>query len=300
MSATPNGVLMFADQEQATDTAKMREAMRDITRARFAKFPSLEHFYVNLAKFMTNMEKNSFPAGLSVMDSVASCFTLKELKKEVKDEQVPAAKAQIHSRALPKLRGMMAKTNTLSIFVNQIRDKIDSMQDADSSGGKAIKFYSDYRCKLRHVSNYWIKSGIVRPDVDFDEPNGMVVEIQVIKNKVDMPMRKLKLYMLFRPSQGHPSGLSPMWTMFHNLKDYDYIKVKGGRNQFDGNSFSRAEWATLYKEYTDDDGMPKGALLAACDSLLSKLMPDSFEFEEDSDEEEDDGGPLESLLEDVT
>jgi RecA/RadA recombinase len=286
-SLEPNGVMMFCDQEHATDTAKFNTGISDPARATFMDVATLESFYVNFMRFQKNIIEQKQPCGLCVMDSLAACHTAKELTRDIKAEQIPAAKAQIHSRALSVLRPKLAESNTLTIFINQTRDKVNTMGNpSQSAGGKAIKFYADYRIEIRYVSNFWVTTGTVRP-ASGESPHGMVIEVHTVKNKIDMPMRKLKLYMTFRPSQGMSSGISPMWTTFYNLKDAGFIKVRGGRNHFDGESFEKRDWVQYWKSFTNGDGMPNGALLTACDGFIAQLMPETFEFAGDSDDEDD-------------
>jgi hypothetical protein len=116
-----------------------------------------------------------------VIDSVAALTPRAEIEGEMGD-QLPGLQARLMSQALRKLTANIKRTNTLVIFINQIRMKIGVMfgNPETTTGGNALKFYASVRMDIRRTGA--IKKG--------DEVIGNETKVKVVKNKVAPPFRK--------------------------------------------------------------------------------------------------------------
>ena len=118
---------------------------------------------------------------LIVIDSVAALTPKAEIEGEMGD-QLPGLQARLMSQALRKLTANIKRTNTLVVFINQIRMKIGVMfgSPETTTGGNALKFYASVRMDIRRI-------GTIKKN---DEVIGSETKVKVVKNKVAPPFRE--------------------------------------------------------------------------------------------------------------
>src|SRR5680860_738793 len=152
-----------------------------------------------------------------VVDSVAALVPQKEIEGDMGDQHM-GLQARLMSQALRKLTGSIAKTNTVVIFINQIRNKIGVFfgSPETTTGGNALKFYCSVRIEVRRAAQ--IKQG--------EKIVGNRVRVKIVKNKVAAPFRTCEFDIMYN------EGISVAGDLVDLGVEHDVVKKSGNSYSF--------------------------------------------------------------------
>lgn len=202
------GVAAFIDAEHALDPVYARNLGVD-TDSLWVSQPDNGEQALEIAEALVR----SKAVDIIVVDSVAALTPKAEIEGDMGDSHV-GLQARLMSQALRKLTGIISKTSSVLIFINQIRMKIGVMfgNPETTTGGNALKFYSSVRLEVRRIET--ISKGT-------DDAIGNRVRVKVVKNKVAPPFRKVELEIIFG------KGISATASLLDAALKYDLVQKSG-------------------------------------------------------------------------
>jgi len=161
-----------------------------------------------------------------VIDSVAALVPKAEFEGEMGDTHV-GLQARLMSQALRKITGNVKRSNTLVIFINQIRHKIGVMfgSPETTSGGNALKFYSSVRLDIRRIGT--VKEG--------DEAVGNETRVKVVKNKVSPPFKQAEFQIIYN------KGINRLGELLDRGSDLGIVEKSGAWYSLEGEKIGQGK-----------------------------------------------------------
>lgn len=225
------GIAAFVDAEHALDPEYASKIGVDVDELLISQPDSGEQA---LEIVETLVRSNA--VDVVVVDSVAALVPQKEIEGEMGDQHM-GLQARLMSQALRKLTGIISKTKTSVIFINQIRNKIGVFfgNPETTTGGNALKFYCSVRVEVRRAAQ--IKQG--------DKIIGNRVKVKIVKNKVAAPFRTCEFDIMYN------EGISVAGDLLDIGVEHGVIKKSGNSYSFADNKLGVGREAA--KKSINDD-----------------------------------------------
>ena len=215
------GTAAFIDAEHALDPIYAKNLGVDINDLLLSQ-PDTGEQALEICKALVQSEA----VNIIVVDSVAALVPQAELDGDIGDSHV-GLQARMMSQALRSLSGAISKTNTIAIFINQLREKVGVLfgNPEVTPGGRALKFYSSVRLDIRKAES--IKNG--------DKIIGNRANIKVVKNKVDPPFKVASLDIMYG------EGISKEGEIIDIASDLGILDRTGSWYSYQGNKIGQGK-----------------------------------------------------------
>jgi recombination protein RecA len=209
-----------------------------------------------------------------VVDSVAALVPKAEIEGDMGDSHM-GLQARLMSQALRKLAGAINKSNTVAIFINQLREKIGVMfgNPETTTGGRALKFYASMRLDVRRIES--LKKG--------DDILGNRTRVKVVKNKVASPFKQAEFDIMYG------KGISKVGEIVDIGAELDIVNKSGSWYSYEGNRIGQGrenvkEYLSSNPELMDSIETKIREKLEIGDINLDELLPHNSNSEQDSNE----------------
>ena len=260
------GTAAYVDAEHALDPVYAKKLGVDIDEMLISQPDTGEQ-----ALEITDTLVRSGGVDIVVIDSVAALTPKAELEGEMGDS-LPGLQARLMSQALRKLTGSISKSNTIVLFINQIRMKIGIMfgNPETTTGGNALKFYSSVRLDIRRI-------GAIK---DRDEVVGNQTRVKVVKNKVAPPFKQVEFDIMYGV------GISKVGELIDLGVKAGIVEKSGSWYSYDGSRIGQGREAakTFLTQNTDIADKIEQAIRANAGQIGQNLVLDASEKAEAEDE----------------
>lgn len=268
------GIAAFIDAEHALDPVYARRLGVDIDNLIVSQPDTGEQ-----ALEITEQLIRSGAVDIIAVDSVAALVPKAEIDGEMGDAHV-GLQARLMSQALRKLTGVLAKSRTVAIFINQLREKVGIMfgNPETTPGGRALKFYSSVRLDVRKQEAIKVNGEVM----------GTRTKVKVVKNKVAPPFREAFFDIVYG------EGISNEGCVLDLAVDLDIVNKSGAWFSYNGDKIGqgRENAKTYFKEHPDIMKEIEGKVRDNFNEAFEKSMGEIPE----ADDNEDDDKALEIEL----
>lgn len=220
------GVCAFIDAEHAFDKHYAQNLGVDVDTLLFSQPDNGDQ-----ALEIVDMVLDSKKVDCIIVDSVAALVPKAELEGEMGDSKM-GLHARLMSQAMRKLTGKISKSNTIVIFINQLRDKIGVMfgNPETTTGGNALKFYASVRIDIRRSTQLKDKEGNVY---------GSITKVKVIKNKVAPPFKTAEFEIHFG------KGIMKNAELIDIGSDLEIINKSGAWYSYEGQKIGQGKESVM-------------------------------------------------------
>ena len=260
------GTAAYVDAEHALDPVYAGKLGVDINELLISQPDTGEQ-----ALEITDTLVRSGGVDIVVIDSVAALTPKAELEGEMGDS-LPGLQARLMSQALRKLTGSISKSNTIVLFINQIRMKIGVMfgNPETTTGGNALKFYSSVRLDIRRI-------GAIK---ERDEVVGNQTRVKVVKNKVAPPFKQVEFDIMYGV------GISKVGELVDLGVKAGIVEKSGSWYSYDGARIGqgRESAKTFLNDNPDIADKIEKAIRAASGQIGQNLVLEASEKADDEEE----------------
>lgn len=251
------GTAAFIDAEHALDPNYARALGVDIDELLLSQ-PDTGEQALEIAEALVR----SGAVDIIVVDSVAALVPKAEIEGEMGDSHM-GLQARLMSQALRKLSGVISKSNTIAIFINQVREKIGVMfgNPETTPGGRALKFYSSIRLEVRRAET--LKQG--------NDMIGNRTRIKIVKNKVAPPFKEAMVDIMYG------EGISIEGEILDIGSNLDIVEKSGAWYSFEGERLGQGRENS--KQFLKEN--------EAIKDKIYRAIRDHYELDEPSEQEEE-------------